>query len=80
MQVVDSFVLFCENVRHNFARETASMTSHALPETASKTQATLERHQREMAQLLDDRQITNLRDRSQRILEQLSNNGEKDSA
>ena len=49
------------------------MTSQPLPPTAAETKALLEQHQLEMTQLLDDRQITNLRNRSARILDQLQN-------
>ena len=70
---------FCENVRRNFSREAFSMTSQPLPPTAKETQSLLELHQREMTSLLDDRQVTNLHDRSRRILEQLSDDVTNDA-
>jgi len=55
------------------------MTSQALPATAKATQMVLEQHQQEMSTLLDDRQVTNLHDRSRRIIDQLSNDVTNDA-
>ncbi|XP_018666704.2 puratrophin-1 isoform X1 [Ciona intestinalis] len=77
--VVDSFLHFCENVRHNFARHGLSMTSQSLSDSATETRMQLSQHHKDMTQLLDDRQVSNLRDRGQRILQQLSQDGTTDA-
>nr|CAB3264944.1 pleckstrin homology domain-containing family G member 4B [Phallusia mammillata] len=75
---IDSFVHFSENIRHNFARQTLSMTSQSMPGTVNSTREMLTQHHKEMSLLLDDKQIANLHNRAERLLVQFNCGKESD--
>ena len=75
--MVDSFLAFCENVRHSFARQALIMSTYSKPKTCKETRSLLARHRGEMRELLDDKQLINLKNRAERLLNQLSADGNR---
>ncbi|XP_039266368.2 puratrophin-1-like [Styela clava] len=69
---IESYVLLCERLEHNFASNTVSMTTATLPTTLNDTSDMLNRHRSTMTSLLDDPRVRDLHDSGHRFITDLN--------
>jgi len=70
--VVDSYVVFCEDICQKFQQKTASISSQSTPSSVRDTKRLLTQLRADFQRMNDDIELRNIRSRRQRVLEQLA--------
>lgn len=76
---IESYVLLCERLQHNFASNTVALTTATLPNTLNDTSEMLNKHRSTMTSLLDDPRVRDLHDSGHKFITELNGSDKQEN-